>query len=137
MIIKTPAKYVLILSQNQLSSPRAHPMNCHVTAKLASTINEQPNNPIIVCPRAIYVMPRFVMKCTCLTVSVNQIQNLLKGFLVSKETVVLRRWEMKTKILVLSNELIKVEFIFHGGNLTFSINSFDETKTFLLKIIST
>ena len=137
MIIKTPAKYVLILSQNQLSSPRDHPMNCHVTAKLASTINEQPNNPIIVCPRATYVMPRFVMKCTCLTVSVNQIQNLLKGFLVSKETVVLRRLEMKTKILVLSNELIKVEFIFHGGNLTFSINSFDETKTFLLKIIST
>ena len=112
-------------------------MNCHVTAKLASTINEQPNNPIIVSPRATYVMPRFVMKYTCLTVSVNQIQNLLKGFLVSKETVVLRRWEMKTKILVLSNELIKVEFIFHGGNLTFSINSFDETKTFLLKIIST
>ena len=46
MIIKTPANYVLILSQNQLSSPRNHPMNCHVTAKRASTINEQSNNPI-------------------------------------------------------------------------------------------
>ena len=32
------------------------------------------------------------------------------GFLVSKETVVLRRCErIKTKILALSNELIKVE----------------------------
>ena len=31
------------------------------------------------------------------------------GFLVSKETVVLSRWESETKILVLSNELIKAE----------------------------
>ena len=31
------------------------------------------------------------------------------GFLISKEAVVLRRWESETKILVLSNELIKVE----------------------------
>ena len=31
------------------------------------------------------------------------------GILISKEAVVLRRWESETKILVLSNELIKVE----------------------------
>jgi len=34
--------------------------------------------------------------------------NFVNGFLVSKETVVLRRWESETN-LVLSNELIKVE----------------------------
>ena len=34
----------------------------------------------------------------------------MKGVLVSKETVVLRRWRgSETKIVVLSNELIKVE----------------------------
>ena len=31
------------------------------------------------------------------------------GFLVSKETVVLHRWESETKIWFLSNELMKVE----------------------------
>ena len=30
-------------------------------------------------------------------------------FLVSKETVVLRRWENEQEILVLSNDLIKIE----------------------------
>ena len=44
-----------------------------------------------------------------------------KGFLVSKETVVLRLRQSETKI-VLSNELIKVEF----SNSTF-IKSFDKT----------
>jgi len=35
--------------------------------------------------------------------------SILKGFLVSKETVVLRQWDSETKKLVLSNEFIKVE----------------------------
>ena len=32
---------------------------------------------------------------------------ITNGFLVSKETVILRQWESETKILVLSNELSK------------------------------
>ena len=34
---------------------------------------------------------------------------VINGFLVSKETVVLRRWGDQNKSLVLSNELINVE----------------------------
>ena len=33
------------------------------------------------------------------------------GFLVSRETVVLRRWKSERKILVLSNETINVELL--------------------------
>ena len=33
----------------------------------------------------------------------------LHGFLVSRETLVLRRWDSENKNLVLSNKLIKVE----------------------------
>lgn len=60
----------------------------------------------------------------------------LYKFLVSKENVVLRRWDSElNKNWILTNELIKVELqqwqiwkaslISHGGNLTF-ITSFDQ-----------
>ena len=56
---------------------------------------------------------------------------LVNGFLVSKETVVLRWWESETKIWFCSDEGLTLETsafqIFHGGNSTF-INSFDKTK---------
>ena len=59
-------------------------------------------------------------------------KNLKKRIPVYKEIVVLRRWESEIWNLVLSNELVEVEFwiafqIFHGDNSTV-VNSFDKTK---------
>ena len=58
--------------------------------------------------------------------------NRLDGFLVSKETVVLRRWgSSKQKfgfiIFFSSERRANARNVFHGGNSTF-INSFDKTK---------
>ena len=44
-----------------------------------------------------------------MTARLKILRKYIDEFLVSKETVVLRRWESEDKNLVLSNELIKVE----------------------------
>ena len=51
----------------------------------------------------------------------------LHGFLVSRETLVLRRWESENKNLVVSNELIKVELPPWKIQKA-DVNSFDKTQ---------
>ena len=58
---------------------------------------------------------------------------LSNEFLVSKETVVLRRWERSKQKFGFIKRVKSLE-LFHGGNSTF-INSFDKTK-FLFLFIS-
>ena len=61
----------------------------------------------------------------------------LNGFLVSKETMGLCRWEIETKILVLSNELIKfTKRVYHTSWLRTSVKDLEKILSDFRKNLS-